>query len=194
MKQGQKYIYLILTHPQSVVSDIIHIVTREPYTHAALALSPKLSPMFSFSRKYSRFPFWGSYKKESFSDGFWLGCTRIPGRVIAIPVCAKQREFVSKKLYDFWEKRESLKYNVRGLFLNAVGIAYSKPAHYTCSQFVAETLEEAGICQFRIPHSLIRPVDLLQLDGHLIYEGDLKHYKYKRIKKNLPGRPGARKV
>ena len=176
MEEGQKYIYLVLTHPQSVVSDIIHMVTREPYTHSALSLSPELSPMFSFSRKYSYFPFWGSYKMERFDDRFWRNCSHISGKIIAIPVTDDQQNFVEKKLYGFWNHREKLKYNVRGLFLNAVGIAYSKPAHYTCSQFVSETLDEAGIFDFDSPYSLIRPADLLKLGGEVIYNGDLKNY------------------
>lgn len=176
MEQSQKYVYLVLSHPQSVVSDIIHMVTREPYTHSALALSPELSPMFSFGRKYSRFPFYGKYRKERFTDKFYRRCTHVPGRIIAIPVTDDQQNRVEKKLNDFWENRKELKYNVRGLFLNAVGIADSRPAHYTCSQFVSETLDEAGICDFDSPYSLIRPIDLSNLDGKVIYEGDLKDY------------------
>lgn len=178
MEQGQKYIYLVLSHPQSVVSDIIHIVTRDSYTHSALALTPDLSPMYSFGRKYSRFPFYGKYRKEAFTDKFYQRCTHVPGRIIAIPVTDDQQGYVAHKLNAFWENRKALKYNVRGLFLNAVGIAYSKPAHYTCSQFVSETLDEAGIFDFESPYSLIRPVDLASLDGEVLFDGDLKNYVY----------------
>lgn len=176
MEQGKKYIYLVLSHPQSVVSDLIHIVTRDPYTHSALSLSPELSPMFSFGRKYSRFPFYGRYRKEAFTDAFYRRCSNVPGRIIAIPVTDDQQRCVEKRLNDFWKNRKALKYNVRGLFLGAVGIAYARPAHYTCSQFVSETLDQAGIWDFDGPYSLIRPMDLLDLDGEVIYEGDLKKY------------------
>lgn len=176
MTCDQKYIYIVLTHPQSVVSSIIHIVTKEPYTHSSLAFSPELSPMFSFARKFSRFPFWGGYKKETLIDGFYQHCSHLPGRIIALPVTDEQYERVHDKVETFWKNRGKLKYNISGLFLNAVGIAYARPAHYTCSQFISETLSEAGICEFGSPCSLVRPVHLTKLSGEIIFDGDLKEY------------------
>lgn len=171
-----KYLYIVLTHPHSIVSSIIHSVTKEQYTHSSLAFSPELTPMFTFARKYSRFPFWGTYKKETLIDRFYKKNPDIPGRIIAIPVTSEQYKFAQERVESFWNNRSRLKYNNIGLFLNAIGVAYDRPEHYTCSQFVSETLSKAGVCDFDSPFSLIRPIDLLSVDGTVIFEGDLKKY------------------
>lgn len=176
MNYGQKYIYVIVMHPNSVVSSLIHVVTRESFTHSLLAFSPELSPMFSFGRKYRRFPFWGCYKQERLGDRFYQAARHIPGRVIAITVTDRQYKLAHDKVEGFWQHREQLKYNISGFICNAFGIAHARPSHYTCSQFVSEVLSDAGIRSFAMPHALIRPSDLARLDGEVIFDGDLKEY------------------
>lgn len=44
------HLYVVLTRTNTVISRLIHLVTRDEYTHAALALDRDLKEMYSFAQ------------------------------------------------------------------------------------------------------------------------------------------------
>lgn len=172
----QKYVYVILTATESVVAKVVHLLMRDRYTHSALALDETLANMYSFSRAYSRFPFYGRFRSENVHEGFLGRCRSVPAKVIAIPVTDEQYQLVEERLSYFRNSRKHYGYNYIGMFLNLIGKSYAPKDRYTCSQFVSETLEQCGAVQFNRPYSLIRPMMLNELDGKVIFEGELKEY------------------
>lgn len=172
----QKYLYVVLTATESVVARTVGRLTKDRYTHSALALDPSLSAMYSFSRAYSRFPFYGRFRKENPNEGFLARCHSVPTKVIALPVTDEQYCRAEKRLSYFSEHTKQYGYNYIGMFLNLLGKSYAPKRRYTCSQFVSETLFECGVAQFDCPFSLVRPVMLEELNGKVIYEGNLHEY------------------
>ncbi len=172
----QKYIYVVLTATSSFVAKAVGKLTGDRYTHSALSLDPSLSAMYSFSRAYSRFPFYGKFRKENPNEGFLERCDTIPTKVIALPVTDEQYELATSRISYFSNHSKKYGYNYIGMLLNLAGKSYSPKNRYTCSQFVSETLSECGIAEFDCSFSLIRPIMLEDLEGEVIYEGNLHEY------------------
>lgn len=172
----QKYLYIVLTATESLVARAVHCLTRDRYTHSAPALEPSLTAMYSFSRAYSRFPFYGKFRRESPNQGFLAHCRQVPTKVIALPVTDKQYDLVVQRLSYFCDHANRYGYNYIGMFFNLIGKSYASKRRYTCSQFVSETLYECGIVEFDCSFSLIRPVMSEDLRGEVVFEGNLHEY------------------
>ena len=51
MKDDSKKVYILLSKTKTVPSNLIKLMTREPYCHTSLALDISLDEMYSFARK-----------------------------------------------------------------------------------------------------------------------------------------------
>lgn len=169
-------IYVVLTHSQSIVSRAIATVTQDEYTHAAIALEGDLDSMYSFGRRWSRYPFWGCFKRENFAEGFYARGGALPGVVLRVEVSARQYQRIAAMIEEFQARQGSLRYDTVGLLIGAFGLPSDSASRYTCSKFVADVLGAAGVHYFDKPLSLVRPQDLLALPGQVVYQGDLKEY------------------
>ncbi len=172
----KKYVYVVLIATESIVGHIVHLMMRDRYTHSALSLDDSLSAMCSFGRVYSYYPFYARFRHENVNEGFLSRCNKLPTKVIALPVTDEQYASVQERIAHFSDNRKRYRYNYRGFFFNLIGKSYCPKNRYTCSQFVSETLSECGIVEFDRPFSLIRPETLSDLDGEVIFEGDLREY------------------
>jgi hypothetical protein len=173
---GRYCIYVVLSRSQAVLSQVIRILKRDEYTHAALSLDRELRYMFSFGRRRRSNPFIGCYKRECLDEGFYRCCCRLPGAVIEVPVSPAQYSAVCGRIQDFLLNSHRYDYNYIGLIGNLVGMPYRNDNRFFCSEFVYHVLHKSGICDFGIPRNLVRPQDLSRLDGAVIYKGDLKKY------------------
>ncbi len=183
---SQKYIYVVFSHPKSIVSETIGFFTGGKFTHCSLTLDRDLGHMFSFGRKYSFFPFIGCYLREELDKKFYSRCDSLHGRIVEIPVSDEQYANVKRRLIDFWVNKKSHKYNLVGFFFYLLGKDYAPEGKYTCSQFVAETLDIYGILHVDTPYTLINPEGLSKMiTGNIIFEGDIKKYALVRKNKNF---------
>lgn len=173
----QKFVYIVLSAPGSIVAKTVHLLLRDQYTHASIALSPDLSAMYSFSREYVHYPFYAKFRCETTEHGFLAKRAVLPAKVIALPVTDAQYDLVKERIQHFNENRKVYGYNYVGMFMNLIGRAYSPKNRYTCSQFVSETLSECGIASFDRAFSLIRPIMLANLKGDVVFEGNLKEFR-----------------
>lgn len=174
--QQNQGVYVVLVHTQSIVSWAIAAVTQDQYTHAAIALTQDLDAMYSFGRRWSRYPFWGCFKRENFSEGFYARGGALPGVVLRVEVTDRQYGRIREMIAGFEARRDSLRYDTVGLLIGAFGLPSDSSGHYTCSKFVADVLGTAGVHYFDKPLSLVRPQDLLALPGQVVYRGDLRQY------------------
>jgi hypothetical protein len=62
---------------------------------------------------------------------------------------------------------------VHGLFNRAVFCE----DRFTCSEFVYYVLKESGISDLKIPRNLVRPQNLLDIEGKVVFRGNLKEYR-----------------
>lgn len=173
---GNYCVYVVLSRPRSIIARIIRIYTRDTYTHAAISFCSTLSEMYSFSRKWSYYPFLGRLSCERFDAGFLKRCHRLPGLVIKITLTPEAYEKAVRLVGLMLSQKERYKYDMRGFLGNIFKIGVDNRYRFTCSKFVAYILRECGIAEFKQALSLIRPQTLATLQGDVIYQGDLKQY------------------
>lgn len=176
----KNYIYVVLTRTNSTLSKIIHYVTKDNYTHAAISLDKNLDQMYGFSRKYTRNPFIGVFKKEDITEGIYSFQKELPGTIIELEVSEKEYNTFKQILDEFIENSHKYKYNTKGLFYGLINKNMDSKDKFLCSEFVYHILNKSNIIDWNISSNLVKPIDLLELPGVIVYEGDLK-----RVKTNL---------
>ena len=174
----EKFIYIVLSRSGTILSRIIHLVTRDRFTHASIALDEDLYRMFSFGRRYTHNPFIGCFKQELLSDRHFVRGRA--GMIIKLPVTQEQYNEVSLHIQDFRDYSEAFFYNVRGLVTSAFHRTAEGYYRFFCSEFVYHVLNSAGVCDFGVTRGHVRPMTFIQLNGTVVYEGMLPQYAMER--------------
>lgn len=172
--EGTRELYILLLRTQSLLSRMIHIATKEPYTHVSLGFSGDCTQFYSFARRYTRLPLPAGFVHESIESGMMAKCKDAPCALYRLEVPAKSYRAIRRKFKKMLPVQKRFQYSVLGTFLCFFGIAYKRRNKYFCSQFVAETLNEVGIMELTKSPELYHPVDFLKLpELQLCYEGTL---------------------
>lgn len=178
-------IYIVLTRTQTVISKLIQILKKDEYTHAAIALDKDLEQMYSFGRKNTYNPFVGKFRKEHIDEGVYNFCDTLPGVIIEVSVSKQQYEKAKGLVNHFITNCDLYKYNYQGLFYTLLNKGVYREDRFLCSEFVYYILKESKIVNFKKSGNLIRPQNLLDIKGKMVYKGNLKHieHSHKSIKK-----------
>lgn len=171
---GKSNLYIVLTRTNTVISRLIHLFTQDEYTHAALSLDRELDEMYSFARKWAYNPFIGRFKRECLDEGLYKVVRQLPGVIIEIDVSQSDYNEVRSIVKDFIDNQGKYKYHFLGLFYGLFKIPVKTKDKFVCSQFVYHVLHESGITDFNRSANLVRPSDFLDLDGKIVFKGDLK--------------------
>jgi hypothetical protein len=172
-----RYLYVVLTRTTSWLSNLIHLITGDEFTHSALGFDRGLRDLYSFCRRYTRNPFWGCFKKEYLNEGLYALCDELPGVVIELPVTREQYDAAEKTVAELWAVRSTLGYNYLGLFRHLFGLYGAEDGRrFLCAEFVYHVLRRLGAAAFGVPRDRIKPQDLTRIGGEVIYRGDLKKY------------------
>ncbi|NLL30406.1 MAG: hypothetical protein GX258_05050, partial [Clostridiales bacterium] len=75
---GKYNLYIVLTRTNTVISNLIHIVTNDQYTHAAISLDKELNNMYSFARRNTYNPFVGRFRREDINEGVYKFNENLP--------------------------------------------------------------------------------------------------------------------
>ncbi|MDR0906163.1 MAG: hypothetical protein LBN00_08345 [Oscillospiraceae bacterium] len=174
-----KQIYIVLSRSGTILSHIIHAITRDSYTHASIALDVDLDLMFSFGRRYERNPFLGCFKKETVNDRhFRFGRS---GLVLELSVTEEQYDEVFHNIRVFCDNPDAFSYNLPGLITGIFNRTHERETRFFCSEFVYFVLNEAGICDFGITRGHVRPqMFLRRLNGRVVFDGKLPAYALQR--------------
>jgi hypothetical protein len=150
----------------SIVAKGIRFFTRAPFQHSAISLEEDLESMYSFARKKPYNPFIGGFVRENFNEGFYARFKKdkIKYKVVAMNVSEAQKEKIKNKINEFIKNKNKYRYNILGLFLNYFNISRVKDDYFFCSEFVYYILKSAGVIDFKLPRSLVRPVDFLNIN------------------------------
>ena len=173
----KKHLYKVLVRTNTLISRLIQIAKKDEYTHAALSLDANLDCMYSFGRKFTLFPFIGRFKREAIDKGVYRFNRTLPGIVLKVEVPIYQYQKVQSLLSQFILRDDILKYNYLGLVHGLFNRAVYCEDRFTCSEFVSYVLKESGILDLKVPGNLVRPQNLLDIEGEIVYKGDLKEYK-----------------
>jgi hypothetical protein len=173
---SEKHVYVILSRSQTLLSMVIRALNGDQYTHAAISLDKSLEYMFSFGRRRASNPFVGCFKRERLNEGIYKEYRRIPGAVLEIPVTPSQYERIHLEIESFLLNSHNYDFNVSGLIGHMFNAARENDRRFFCSEFVYYILCKSGVCDWHTPRGAVRPQHLLRLNGHLIFEGNLKEY------------------
>jgi hypothetical protein len=173
----QKYIYVLLTYPPTLIARVIGLYTRKSYTHASLALDPELKQLYSFGRKVLYFPLIGGFIHENPKAGVFKVSRDISCKVYKIPVTGDQFERIRSQIQEFLSDPNRYGYNFFGLLGIILNRRIPIKDHYFCSEFVAKVLSDGGITLFDKDSALVRPDDFLDVEAmEEVYTGVLNHY------------------
>lgn len=170
-----KDIFIIQMHTGTLPSIIIKLFTRYKYSHVLIATDISFKKMYSFGRKNIFNPFNAGFVIENIDGAFFKRFNKTMCRVYKITISNKKYNKVIKLLNYFENHEKEYKYDILGLILKTISIPIKREKHYVCTQFVAEILEQAEICEFNKPTTLVRPKDFENIDNiEEIYNGLLK--------------------
>lgn len=168
------HLYIVLTRTNTVMSNLIRFFKNDEFTHAAIAFDKELNHMYSFGRRNTYNPFIGRFKKEDINEGVYKFCNTLPGAIIEVEVSKGQYEKAKVLLEQFIANSHLYKYNYKGLMHSLLNKPECNEYSFLCSEFVYYILKESGIADFKISRNLVRPQNLLNLEGKIIYKGNLK--------------------
>lgn len=168
-----KRIYIVLSYTGSLPSQLIKFATKKHYTHVSLSLNKELTQMYSFGRKYLRFPVPGGFVKEDVTQGLYA---REKACIVVQEISVNEEQY--NKLINILSSFQgnSVYYDYKG----AIGIYFNKDLFgeygYVCSSFVNQVLNMIGI-KTKKNNWEIEPEDFLYLENTLlIYEGNASNY------------------
>lgn len=170
-------LYLLLSHTGSFVSKCINLYTKDPYTHASIALDERLEDLYSFGRIKPHNPLIAGFVKEDIDNGTYRRFLNTTCALYSIEISEFQYRLIEKELDRFINGEIKYGYNLLGM----LGFMFNRPIvrknSYFCSQFVAEVLQNSGIHLVDKAASLTAPNDFrLSEQVELVYEGNLFDY------------------
>ncbi|SHJ48523.1 hypothetical protein SAMN02745248_00268 [Hathewaya proteolytica DSM 3090] len=173
-----KSIYIFLTKTNTLLSNIIHYITRSEYTHAGISFDLKMKNLYSFSRIYRNNPFIGGFMREDIENGVYACGKSIPCAIYELKVSEEVYKKIDIRIKQMMLEQKKYRYNVKGLIYNYFNIEKQRPYYYFCSEFVAEMLLNSGAIDHPIIPSFTKPKDLKEIpEMKLVFSGDIKNLK-----------------
>lgn len=169
-----KSIYILLTKSDTYISRIIKLTTSDTYTHVSISFDESLQPLYSFSRKYVRFPLPAGLRIEPLTDGFYKKYDYIPCALYELKVGDDVYAAAKQKVEQMMIQAPLYRFSVIGLVLCRLGIPFNRQRHYFCSQFVSTVLHHSKALPLPKEPSLMRPNDYTKIPGlTCLFEGQL---------------------
>lgn len=157
MSQQSCLVYIRLTRSGTWFSSLIHWVTAERYTHAAIGLDGPQGPFYSFARKDPRFALPAGLVEEG------AVARGVPGCLYELEVSPQVYHRLREMVESMYRHREEFHYNLAGVLACWFHCPLHRSRHYFCSQFVACLLEESGAVELGKSPDLVRPADFCTL-------------------------------
>lgn len=169
-------IYIMLTRTGTLVSNLIHMYTKAPYSHVSLSFDINLNEVYSFGRYNPYNPVHAGFIEEEIDEFGIYG--RFPNTDCAIySLDLDYEEYIKLRanILNFKLDAEKYRYNLIGLMGVMVNVPINREYNYFCSQFVSKVLVDSDVDLFNKNIGLVSPEDFRQCRRlKLIYEGKLK--------------------
>ena len=179
-EKPMKTIYILLTRTTTILSRVVHLITADDYTHVSISFNEKLQPLYSSSRKNGKTLFPAGPCKESFKHGYLKKHTNIPCAVYELQVTEEVFYKAKSEVEKIMENSDQYHFNIIGLLLCRLNIAYNRKKNYFCSQFVSEVLKRSNALKLPKESSLMRPGDYMELaELKCSYKGKLDELQRK---------------
>lgn len=171
-----KNIYVVLSHTGTILSRIIRRATGDKYTHASISLDENLDTKYSFGRIFPSNPVIGGFVKESPHYGTMKKFKMANTVVIRLKVEEEKYKEINDYINAMYARRKQYHYNYIGLFLARFGLHFHRDNYYYCSEFVKDLLARFNIVDEDAFSEAVRPIELLNLNGDVVYRGRLCEY------------------
>lgn len=175
----QEYgVYIVISQTGTILSNGLKHLTGAPYNHVSISLRRDLSRMYSFGRRHPYNPWRGGFVLESTRCGTMKRFINTECVVLYKPVTPLQYFEIKQYLRDMYRRKDDYGYNTWGLLMAAVGIVHkSKHGRCYCSEFVRDTLVQFDVEEATRFPSIVKPMDLLNVqNSRIIYRGRLHDY------------------
>ncbi len=159
---AERTVYILLTRSGTCFSRLIHLATRDDYTHASIGLSGPQGPFYSFARKHPRFALPAGLVEERMSS---VNRRAVPCCLYSLKVSDQTYFRLQQRLTEMYRQRESYHYSIIGALACYLHFPLQRRHHYFCSQFVACLLEDCQAAELPKPSPLVRPADLCRIRG-----------------------------
>lgn len=169
-------IYLVQTKTGTLASRIINLFLREEYVHLSISLDSDLNQMYSFGQVQSINPFVGGFQREDFTE---TALSLSSCKIHKVPVSKDTYKQITKRLESLENNSDNYHYNVLGLITAYFRIPWDRTYAFFCSEYISKLLTDTNVVKHQIPHSTIRPEELITeiQDKTVVYEGTIKEYK-----------------
>lgn len=162
-------IYIMLTKSETILSKIVHLITKDEYTHVSIAFEDSMHVFYSSSRKNGRTLFPAGPCREHLFIGYFNRHPNIPCTVYELEVENDVYEKAKEEVDRIMNKDHEFHFNIIGLLLCRLNISYDRQYNFFCSQFVGEILHRSKAVRLPKKSSLMRPVDYMKLPGISCY-------------------------
>ena len=167
-------VYILLTRSGTIASRTIHLVTRDMFTHASIALDENLYEMYSSTRKNGRTLFPAGPCREYLRGGYFRKPGNIPCALLELKVDQQTYDRVREEVDKVMMEADRYRYNIAGLVMCKFQIPSRRKYHLFCSQFVSQVLEQAQALDLPRHASLMKPNDYASLPGlNCLFQGTL---------------------
>ena len=168
-------VYVVLTKSATPISILINMATRDEYTHASIAFSDDIKPMYSIGRKYTFLPFPAGMKEEPLDSGFYKYYNNAKLAIYSIEVSESGLKKIKEYVDECYNRKEEITFSYLGVFLNLFNIGLNRKDRYFCSQFVADALNKSEEINTKKPSNVFHPIDFLQIENiQLEFVGKIK--------------------
>lgn len=174
MENEQKQIYIVLSQTGTILSRLLHAITKKEFNHSSISLNRELTRMYSFGRRNAYNPVWAGYVKESPYFGTFKRFPKTKITVVELQVDAETFDDIAAELEEMYARHKKLRYDILGLLTAAFGIHYKREDYYYCSDFVRQVLVNNSIDGAEQLREIVHPIDFLGLPGaRVVYRGRL---------------------
>lgn len=168
-------IYILLTRSGTFLSNLVYLLTGDPFTHASISFDPTLQPLYSSARKNGETMFPAGPCREYFHRGFYQKHRQIPCALYALDVTQEHFEQAKREVCKIISHSDEYHFNILGLLLCKLNIPLRRRKKFFCSQFVAEILKRSDSLALPKVPSLMRPMDYTQLpEASCLFRGTLR--------------------
>lgn len=173
-KQFKNPVYIVLMHSGTPLANVIKKATGDEFSHACIAFNSKLDPLYSFGSKGNGEHGTGfavNSPKDKFFDKYSAKYS-----VYVMYVSNKAYRSMKERLQYFIDKKDKLKYDIKGL----IDIWFNNDSEdhekWFCSRFVMEIVSKAQELS-KVP-SLWKPQDITNLDNISLVNRGFNFYNY----------------
>ena len=158
-----KKVYIVLSASWTKVSKTIKFFTKFEYCHVSISFDENLGKMYSFWRKKINNVFNAGFVEEI--PNVWMLKIYNPKcKIVELKVSDEQYNKINERINNFKNYKNNYKYNFIGLLYILFWKSHRLNYRYTCTQFVASTLNRSWI-NLNKDESLFIAQDYLTLDN-----------------------------